>query len=416
MATNLVVLDKGADTMTQKVRKRQRRAWGAVRKLPSGSYQASYTGPDGLRHTAPHTFAQKTLADAWLTQERARIANERWAPPTGRAERAMLFGAYAERVVRARTTRMGNALKPSTIANYMEIVRVPLSILSAKPVAAITSHDVETWYHSLIARGVKTRASRAYRVLSMVMEQAVEDRLIRENPCKVRGAASARTGRAQRVPSRDEVNALAAAMPERLSLAVLLAAYGGLRRGEVLGLSRDAFELMLLGERMTYRVHVRQQLLDVEGKVMIGPTKTGETRVVLLPWHIEGVVTRHLGERVGEDDDAVVFGSTRSGEYLPPPSFAYQWIKARKAAGVEGVRFHDLRHFAGTDVTRAGGTVADAAEKLGHKSIRTAMIYQHETGRQREIAEAISAEARSAAASAEKIASSPTGASVEASK
>ena len=389
--------------MVEKARRRQRRSWGAVRKLPSGSYQASYTGPDGLRHTAPHTFAQKTLADAWLTQERTRIATERWAPPTGRAERSMLFGAYAERVVRSRTTRTGDALKPSTIANYMEIIRVPLSSLSAKPVAAITSHDVESWYHAMITRGVKTRASRAYRLLSMVMEQAVEDRLIRENPCKVRGATSARTGRAQRVPSRDEVNALAAAMPERLSLAVLLAAYGGLRRGEVLGLSRDAFELVLLGERMTYRVHVRQQLLDVEGKVMIGPTKTGESRTVLLPWHIEGAISKHLAERVGESDDAVVFESTRSGEYLPPPSFAYQWIKARKAAGVEGVRFHDLRHFAGTDVTRAGGTVADAAAKLGHKSIRTAMIYQHETGRQREIAEAISAEASGSAEGSESI-------------
>lgn len=375
-----------------------------MRRLPSGSYQASYTGPDGLRHAAPHTFAQKGLADAWLTQERARIDAERWAPPSGRPERAMAFGTYAERVVRARTTRTGDALKPSTIANYLEIVRVPLADLAEKPVAAITSRDVESWYHSLLGRGVKTRASRAYRVLNMVMAQAVEDRLIRENPCKVRGATAARTGRAQRVPSRDEVHALAAVMPTRLGLAVLLAAYGGLRRGEVLGLTRDAFELELLGERLTYRVHVRQQLLDVEGEVMIGPTKTGETRVVLLPWHLEAEVTRHLAENVAEGEDSTVFSSTRSGEFLPPPSFAYQWIKARKAAGVEGVRFHDLRHFAGTDVTRAGGTVADAAEKLGHKSIRTAMIYQHETGRQREIAEAISAEARGAAASAERAA------------
>lgn len=393
--------------MTEAKKRRQRRTWGSVRRLPSGMYQAAYTGPDGLRHAAPDTFTAKGTADSWLMQERARIERGEWAPPKGRAEKSTPFAEYAERVVSTRTTRNGDLLKPKTLASYREIIRVPLKDFAAKPLAAITRRDVDEWFHALIARGVKTRAARAYRVLSMVMAQAVEDRLIRESPCKVRGATSARTGVVQRVPSRDEVHALAAAMPEALRLAVLLAAYGGLRRGEVLGLTRDAFELLMFdgGERMTYRVHVRRQVLDVEGVVQLGPTKTGEERSVLLPWNLETVVAEHLSERVGEAEDALLFSSTRSGELLPPASFTYRWIQARKLAKVVGVRFHDLRHFAGTDVTRAGGTVADAAAKLGHRSIRTAMIYQHETGRQREIAELIAAEARATEARAAKVAS-----------
>ncbi|HCM51211.1 MAG TPA: site-specific integrase, partial [Microbacterium sp.] len=41
--------------MPAKNRKR-RESFGAIRKLPSGRYQASYVGPDGERYTAPSTF------------------------------------------------------------------------------------------------------------------------------------------------------------------------------------------------------------------------------------------------------------------------------------------------------------------------------------------------------------------------
>jgi hypothetical protein len=36
--------------------KSNRRGWGHIRRLPSKRFQASYVGPDVLRHTAPRTF------------------------------------------------------------------------------------------------------------------------------------------------------------------------------------------------------------------------------------------------------------------------------------------------------------------------------------------------------------------------
>jgi hypothetical protein len=39
----------------------QRRDFGHIRKLPSGRYQASFTGPDLLRRNAPVTFEAKDL-------------------------------------------------------------------------------------------------------------------------------------------------------------------------------------------------------------------------------------------------------------------------------------------------------------------------------------------------------------------
>jgi hypothetical protein len=52
----------------------KRRRFGYVRKLPSGRYQASFIGPNGLRQYAPNTFATRTDANRWLTRVEADIS------------------------------------------------------------------------------------------------------------------------------------------------------------------------------------------------------------------------------------------------------------------------------------------------------------------------------------------------------
>jgi hypothetical protein len=42
-----------------------------------------------------------------------------------------------------------------------------------------------------------------------------------------------------------------------------------------------------------------------------------------------------------------------------------------------GLRFHDLRHAAGTPAARTGATAKELMARLGHSSSRAAMIYQH---------------------------------------
>jgi hypothetical protein len=70
----------------QKAAKR-REAWGRLRKLPSGRWQARYPGPDGVMHTArtdddrPLTFLTKTDARTWLAGVQTKIACDLWEPP-----------------------------------------------------------------------------------------------------------------------------------------------------------------------------------------------------------------------------------------------------------------------------------------------------------------------------------------------
>lgn len=55
------------------------------------------------------------------------------------------------------------------------------------------------------------------------------------------------------------------------------------------------------------------------------------------------------------------------------------WAEAKKTAGVENFRFHDLRHTRGTRILRATGNLAAAKEALKHRSIKTTLRYAHAT-------------------------------------
>ena len=94
--------------------KRGHRGWGYVRKLPSGMWQASYLGPDGLRHTAPTTFQTKLDAEKYLSLTQGKIIEGKWKPTEVAAENAapVTLAAYAKPWLADRT------LKPRTVEHY----------------------------------------------------------------------------------------------------------------------------------------------------------------------------------------------------------------------------------------------------------------------------------------------------------
>ena len=57
----------------------KRRGFGRLRQLPSGRWQASYTGPDAKVHKAARTYATQTDAEGWLAAERRKIDLGAWA-------------------------------------------------------------------------------------------------------------------------------------------------------------------------------------------------------------------------------------------------------------------------------------------------------------------------------------------------
>jgi Phage integrase family len=54
-----------------------------------------------------------------------------------------------------------------------------------------------------------------------------------------------------------------------------------------------------------------------------------------------------------------------------------EWLPATKAAELEGVRFHDLRHTAATLAVVAGATTKELIARMGHSTPDMAIRYQH---------------------------------------
>jgi integrase len=112
-------------------------------------------------------------------------------------------------------------------------------------------------------------------------------------------------------------------------------------------------------------------LLDQQ-KAIIRDTKNGETRSVpLYGPALAGLTQLHANRPA---DRRYVFSSPKKDE---PIDFRTAWRVARKNAGLQDFRFHDLRHTTASYLAMNGATPTDIAAVLGHKSIAMAQRYSH---------------------------------------
>lgn len=353
---------------------------GSIRKLASGRYQVRYTGPDGLRHAMGGTFRTKADAEAAWSLLAADLAQGRWVAP----EAARIsVGDYASRWVKQR-----QHLAARTRDLYRALLRLHVTpYLGRVLVRDLNPMMVRKWRQDLATNGVgESTQAKAYSLLRAVMATAVDDDLIQKNPCRVKG------GGVERTPERPvldlpQVVKLAAVIEPRYRLLVLLAVYGSLRWGELMALTRDDLDL----DEMTVRV--RRSVAEVGGQLVVkSPKTTAGVRVVALPAGLKPDVVAHLETYAEAGNSGRIFVGVR-GNTLRRSNFAPIWQAAREKAGVpENLHLHDLRHTGNTFAAASGASTRELMARMGHASMRAALIYQHATAeRDKAIAEALDA-------------------------
>ena len=138
-------------------RKQHHASFGSLTRLPSGRYRARYTGPDGLRRSAPVTFATKTAAEDWLARTRADMSRDQWTAPERGLVTLAEYGlvTLAEYLADWLDSRVD--LRPTTVALYRQLSRRWLLTvhggvdLGRLAVGAITPELVRRWYAGLVA-------------------------------------------------------------------------------------------------------------------------------------------------------------------------------------------------------------------------------------------------------------------------
>ncbi|WP_353647964.1 site-specific integrase [Nakamurella sp. A5-74] len=357
---------------------RSRRGFGQITKMRSGRYQARYIGPDTALHTAGKTFDAKIDAEGWLSSERRLITDDTWTPPKTRGQYTKLrtFGSFAEDWLLART------LKPRTRDHYRRLLdRVILPTFAEIPIKHITPDTVRTW-HTRLGDDTPTLRAHSYSLLRAVLHDAVADEIITVNPCHIRGAGNAKRKHKIKPATLPELTELVAAMPERHKVMTLLAAWCGLRFGELAALRRSDLDLA------NGVIHIRRGVVRAAGETIEGPPKTDAgIRDVVIPPHLIPAIREHLAANVN-GRQGLLFPAADGVGFLQPSSLygkapskrhpaGWGFYGARAAAGRPDLRWHDLRHTGAVLAASTGATLAELMSRLGHSTAGAAMRYQH---------------------------------------
>lgn len=165
---------------------------------------------------------------------------------------------------------------------------------------------------------------------------------------------------AERKPATmEELAAITANMPDRYKALVYVAAWSGLRFSELAGLTRvdvvtipgegGATGYMLIVDKRTYRLgaelHEKEPTKTAAGKRKVYVFEP--SAVSALRWHMERFTEPRF--------DAYAFTSG-NGTPISTNAVGKKFRKARKAAGRDDLRFHDLRHTCATLLTENGAT------------------------------------------------------------
>lgn len=357
-------------------KRKSRRGFGRIRKLPSGRYQARYPGPDGILRPADRTFATVTDADLWLAKKRVEIEEGRWLDP---ADGQITVRVWAARWLAA----VSPQLKHKTQASYRSLINSRINpALGDRELSSLRPITVTEWVASMRTAGLSpSRIRQAYRVLSQLMAAAVDNDLIAQTPC--RGV------RLPRMPQTEPhiltpLEALRlvqhAAPPHDLLIALL--AFAGLRVGEAFALRRGDVDV---AGRV---VCVNENLAEANGALVFDTPKSHQARTLRIAPSLAVRLGRYLDALSGEEDTLLFTNSTGR------PLRYNQWRKAHfdkavAAAGLKNVTPHDLRASHGTWVADRFG-VMTAAHRLGHSnaSVTTRHYARPVAGRDTEVADA----------------------------
>lgn len=266
-----------------------RRHFGSVRRLASGRWQARYRTEDG-RMASGGTFPTRRDAERWLSGVETDLARGELDTPS-----ATTVAELAERWFAG----LGH-LKPSTRRDYGNVLRVHLlPTLGHIQVGDVDPARLRSLLAAMTSDGKAPGAvSGARKVMRLVFGLAVEAGEIRSNPAiglkvprsrreemhflthaqvalladEIAHPPTTRAGNGARTTGRSEYPGL--------GVLVRLAAYSGLRAGEIEGLRARR---VAPGGR---RVEVAESLTEVGGKLVFGEPKTYQRRSVPLPGSI----------------------------------------------------------------------------------------------------------------------------------
>ena len=340
---------------------------GSIARRPNGKWRARYRDEGGREHS--RHFTRKVDAQRWLNETTASVVTGQYVDPkAGR----VTVREYAEQWRAAQVHREGTVVQVEGILR-----RHVYPVLGDRPISGVLPSDVQSLVKRLstVPRDGSRRplspatVGVAHRVLSAIFKSAVADRRLASSPCVGTRLPKVEKRKVEPITT-EQVRALVEAMPERYRGLVLLTVGTGMRQGEVFGLTLDRVDF--LRRSLT----VDRQLVGISGRVpFFGPPKTAASvRVIPLPTVVVDGLAAHLAAFPAVD---LIF-TNEAGDMIRRSNFGTMWRRVTKSVELDGLHFHDLRHYYASLLIRHGESVKTVQARLGHaNAAETLDTYSH---------------------------------------
>ena len=232
-------------------------------------------------------------------------------------------------------------------------------------------------------KGLSSTTVRSlHLMLHCALKQAVKERLISRNPSEDCTAPKAQKIEMKILPP-EHINAYLAAAEKHGALALFyLELTSGLRKGEIVALLWKDLDV----EHRTISVS-KQYVRNPNGELTLTRPKTETSvRKVSIP---QTAVDLLIQEHKKHPDNPYMFPSSLTREMYYPDSVVKLHEKILREAGLEHIRFHDLRHTFATLALQNGIDAKTVSSMLGHYDAGfTLRTYTHATRQMQEEAAA----------------------------
>lgn len=334
-------------------------------------YRVRYIDPEGRERSKSFPDRQKKAAEDFLVRtENDKRQGTYIHPDAGR----VVFGDYARKWLGTQTFDVSTRDSVTWRLNAQILPH-----FERRELGAIRPTDVRAWIRKMQDREVAASYQAVcFAHLAAILSAAVDDKLIRENPCHARTVVRPRPAAPKIVPwSRARVVAMRLALPERYKIVMALGAGLGLRQGEIFGVSPDDFD------RDAGVLHVVRQVRVVEGRQVFSLPKRNKTRDVPVAASVSRLLDEHLSRfeppavtlpwRTPTGAPTTVRLLVTNDERRPLWRNKFNervWNPARRAAGItrptrqDGT--HALRHHFASVLLDAGESIKALSEYLGH--------------------------------------------------
>ena len=321
----------------------------------------------------------KKRAEQMLMEERRKYANAKTGDD-------VLFADFMEQWLEIVKSTVSiptyssyvNAVK-SIIAPYFRKKKILLRDLQA--------HDIQMFYQEQLQRVKASSVIHYHANIHKALKYAVKNDMIPSNPAdKVERPKQDKFY--GNFYDRDELNKLFEAVAgTKLELPILLGAFYGLRRSEIVGLKWSAIDF----EQNTITISHTVTSCNLDGKCVIvakDTTKTKSSRrtLPLVPYFHEKL----LAVKAQQGRNQKLCGRSYNREFLEyicvddigdrfkPNYITSQFPKLLERNGFRKIRFHDLRHSCASLLLASGVPMKHIQEWLGHSDFSTtANIYAH---------------------------------------